>query len=228
MTVGGTNDPPVAVNDSATTKQDVSVTVAVLANDTDVDGDKLTVTGVTNSRYDGAVAVNADGTVTYTPASLFAGVDTFTYTISDGHGGTATATVTVQVIPVNNRSIAVRLVDRALTHHSPPHIIGSFTISNTSGGAYAVQVLAFSLKVEYRLSGNKKWTAVPDSQITSLLFSETPYFTIPGDESVTVTFDGDLADGAIPDAAALRVTVGVQIASRDHGVHSGGWYYSSL
>ena len=57
-------------------------------NDTDPDGDALTVTAP-DSRRRGDRVVDADGTVTYTPAPGFAGTDTFTYTVSDGHGGTA-------------------------------------------------------------------------------------------------------------------------------------------
>ena len=90
------NHPPDAVDDSATTDEDAPVVIRVLANDTDVDGDALTVVSVTQPA-NGTVTVNADGTVTYTPRANFYGVDTFTYTIADGNGGTDSATVTVTV-----------------------------------------------------------------------------------------------------------------------------------
>ena len=51
--------------------------------------------------------INADGTVTYTPDPDFHGIDSFTYTVSDGNGGTDTATVTVTVDPVNDAPDAV-------------------------------------------------------------------------------------------------------------------------
>src|SRR5207245_2416974 len=54
----------------------------------------------------GSVVLNADGTVTYTPAANFNGSDTFTYTISDGHGATATGTVSITVKPVNDAPVA--------------------------------------------------------------------------------------------------------------------------
>jgi hypothetical protein len=72
------------------------VTIPVLANDSDPDGDTLTVTSATQGEH-GASVVNGDGTIAYTPAAGFTGTDTFTYTISDGRGGTATATVTLSV-----------------------------------------------------------------------------------------------------------------------------------
>jgi CSLREA domain-containing protein len=95
------NTAPDANDDSATTNEDNSVTINVLANDTDPDGDTLTVGSVTQPT-NGSAALNADNTVTYTPNRDFSGVDTFTYTISDGNGETATATVTVTVNAVND------------------------------------------------------------------------------------------------------------------------------
>jgi subtilisin-like proprotein convertase family protein len=98
VTVNPVNDTPVAGDDSAATDQATAVVIAVLANDSDIDGDALTVTGAGNGAH-GTTAVNADGTITYTPNAGFAGEDSFTYTISDGQGGTETATVTVAVNP---------------------------------------------------------------------------------------------------------------------------------
>ena len=71
-----------------------------LANDTDPDGDPLTVTSA--SAANGTVTINPDGTLRYVPNANFNGTDTITYTISDGQGGTSTATVTVTVGAVND------------------------------------------------------------------------------------------------------------------------------
>ena len=89
------NCPPVAVDDTATTVNGFPVTINVLANDSDPDGDPLTVTGVTDPP-NGTAVNNGDGTVTYTPDCGFVGIDTFDYTISDGQGGMDTGTVTVR------------------------------------------------------------------------------------------------------------------------------------
>ena len=96
ITVNAVNDPPVAVDDSASTDEDSAITIGVLTNDTDVDGDTLTVTAITQPT-NGDAAINGNGTVTYTPLANFHGTDSFTYTISDGHGGTDTATVSLTV-----------------------------------------------------------------------------------------------------------------------------------
>ncbi len=95
ITVTNVNDPPVAVADNATTPEDTPVTIDVLNNDSDIDGDTLTVDSVTQG-INGSVTNNG-GNVTYTPAPGFNGTDSFTYTISDGNGGTDTATVTVTI-----------------------------------------------------------------------------------------------------------------------------------
>ncbi|HEY7033200.1 MAG TPA: SpaA isopeptide-forming pilin-related protein [Thermomicrobiales bacterium] len=92
------NTPPVAHDDDATTAVDTAVTIDVLANDDDSDGDALTVAEVTAPTAGGTTSLADDGTITYTPGSGFTGTDTFTYTVDDGHGGTAGATVTVSVL----------------------------------------------------------------------------------------------------------------------------------
>src|SRR5262249_32149647 len=79
--------------------------INVLANDTDPDGDALTVTAVGTPAH-GTARINADNTVTYTPARDYNGTDSFTYTISDGHGGSDTAPVTLTITPVNDPPVA--------------------------------------------------------------------------------------------------------------------------
>jgi Tol biopolymer transport system component len=93
------NRPPDAMDDSSTTLQETPVDIDVLANDTDPDGDPLSIIELTQPG-DGTVSFNADDTVNYAPALGFHGTDTFTYTVSDGQGGTDTATVTVTVEPL--------------------------------------------------------------------------------------------------------------------------------
>ena len=97
------NQTPSATDDQATTAEDTPVTISVLANDSDPDGDVLQVSGVTQPAGGGSVAITGGGQgVRFTPAAHFSGQRAFTYTISDGHGGTATATVTATVTPVND------------------------------------------------------------------------------------------------------------------------------
>jgi ELWxxDGT repeat protein len=99
-----TNDPPVAVADSATSKEDAAVTIDVLANDSDSDGslDPTTIAITTNPAH-GSAVVSA-GKVIYTPSTGFAGTDSFAYTVKDNQGATSapaviTVTVTAAVAP---------------------------------------------------------------------------------------------------------------------------------
>ncbi|MDT8326987.1 MAG: Hint domain-containing protein [Roseovarius sp.] len=98
------NTPPTTVDDTATTDEDTSVDIPVLANDDDPDGDPLTVTEATAPN--GTVVINPDNTLTYTPDPDFNGPDEITYTVDDGNGGTATGTVAVTVSPVNDAPVA--------------------------------------------------------------------------------------------------------------------------
>jgi subtilisin family serine protease len=93
---GTTNTAPVANDDGASTPVDTAVTIDVLANDTDADGDPLTVTNLTQPT-NGSVVLNADNTVTYSPAAGFSGSDSFTYTANDGTVDSTVATVSVAV-----------------------------------------------------------------------------------------------------------------------------------
>ena len=92
------NGPPTAVDDREVTNVNTPVVVSVLANDSDPDGDALSVSSFTQPS-NGAASLNAAGAFRYTPNSGFTGVDSFTYTITDGHGGTSTATVTLTIQP---------------------------------------------------------------------------------------------------------------------------------
>jgi predicted extracellular nuclease len=95
ISVNPVNDAPVAVGDAATTRKNDMVLIDVLANDSDVDGDGLTIVSWTRGAT-GNVKL-ANGLLQYSPKEGFRGTDSFSYTISDGNGGTATATVTVTV-----------------------------------------------------------------------------------------------------------------------------------
>ncbi|HHG3471423.1 TPA: tandem-95 repeat protein [Vibrio parahaemolyticus] len=94
------NDAPVAKDDIATTQEDTAVTIDVLPNDTDVDGDKLSVESASVPKEQGTVEV-VDGKLVFTPAENFNGDAEITYTVTDG-ALTDQAKVTVTVNPVND------------------------------------------------------------------------------------------------------------------------------
>jgi hypothetical protein len=90
--------PPAPVDDAAETASETPVNIQVMANDADT----YTVAAVTQGS-NGTVVLETDGTVTYTPAAGFAGVDTFTYDAANECGSTVTATVTVTVTASGGR-----------------------------------------------------------------------------------------------------------------------------
>lgn len=119
VTVQGTNQAPAARSDFAVTPQGSGVTMDVTENDTDADGDALSVIAATTPA-NGSVSFG-DGSITYTPNTGFYGVDTLAYTVSDGHGGTDSATLTV-------------LVEQDITQ-LPPDIPVSITFNPDTPGA---------------------------------------------------------------------------------------------
>ncbi len=102
VTVTPVNDAPEAADDQATTREDESTEIRVLANDADLDGDRLRVRSVSVAGH-GTAEVAPDGTtVTYVPDANYHGPDRFTYVVADAGGLADTATVEVTVTPVND------------------------------------------------------------------------------------------------------------------------------
>ena len=98
ITILSMNHPPQARNDFALAHYNQPVTIDVLANDTDPDGDTLTVVSFTQG-FNGTVTRGPGDLLIYLSKQNFLGYDYFNYTISDGKGGTSTATVTVFADP---------------------------------------------------------------------------------------------------------------------------------
>ena len=94
------NAAPIAGADAAETDEDTAVTIAVLANDEDPDGNTLNVVGVANPEH-GTATINEDSSITYVPDLNYFGPDTFTYTLSDGYT-TIQGIVTVTMLAVND------------------------------------------------------------------------------------------------------------------------------
>ncbi|MDW3636928.1 Ig-like domain-containing protein, partial [Vibrio sp. Vb0667] len=100
VTVTPVNDSPVAVDDTTSIQEDTAVTIDVLTNDTDVDGDKLSIESASVPKEQGTVEV-VNGKLVFTPAENFNGQAEITYTVTDGQL-TDEAKVTVTVNPVND------------------------------------------------------------------------------------------------------------------------------
>ncbi|HBH7889553.1 TPA: tandem-95 repeat protein [Vibrio parahaemolyticus] len=125
------NDAPVAKDDIATTQEDTAVTIDVLPNDSDVDGDKLSIESASVSKEQGTVEV-VDGKLVFTPAENFNGDAEITYTVTDGQL-TDEAKVSVTVNPVNDApTIKVDAVE-SITENavSTDTVVATLTVRDT-------------------------------------------------------------------------------------------------
>ncbi|MFT5727674.1 MAG: hypothetical protein ACI8PB_001812 [Desulforhopalus sp.] len=95
------NNAPLAADDNVLISEKVAITIDVLANDTDQDGDTLTITEVTQGAQ-GSVQIIGSGSLLYTPVKKFKSSDSFSYTISDGKD-IATAQVSISLVKKNSR-----------------------------------------------------------------------------------------------------------------------------
>lgn len=151
----------VAVNDAPITGADALITGfgtpltldataapgGLLANDSDVEGSVLTITGFTATTTGGGIVVdNGDGTFTYTPTASFSGTDSFTYTVSDG---TNNSTATVSIVVGNGMTAthvtasetftedtALNLANNIVVTASNPTITVTFTLADPTAGAF--------------------------------------------------------------------------------------------
>ncbi len=155
------NDDPDALNDTITVTENAPATgVPVLANDSDVDGDALTITGMTNGAKGGVVITGGGTGLTYQPNPGATGADSFTYTIADGRGGSASATVAVTITAAR-----VAPITAAPDARIRKQTVGTKTTkvrvtwSATSGAAIA------SYKVQLQVDGGA-WTTI-DARATT-------------------------------------------------------------
>ncbi|WPB82128.1 Ig-like domain-containing protein [Archangium violaceum] len=118
VTVQEVPNAPVAGNDTATTDEDVPLTLAasmLLANDTDEDGDTLSISAVQNPS--GGTVVLSGTDITFTPNANFNGTAAFEYVVTDG-SSTSMALVTVTVTPVNDAPVVSNITLTTLRNTS--------------------------------------------------------------------------------------------------------------
>ncbi|MBA3463651.1 MAG: tandem-95 repeat protein [Deltaproteobacteria bacterium] len=177
MTIAAVNDAPVAVNDTRMGTEDTVATIpasALTGNDTDVDGDTVTVTAVSGAT-NGTVSLTG-GNVTFTPPADYNGPASFTYTISDGTLS-STATVTLTIAAVNDAPLAF---DDTLTTNEDVQVVANIGINDIDidGPALTASTLVAPT------NGTVTYVGTMATYVPSLNFS--------GQDSFTYT----LSDGA--------------------------------
>ncbi|HCG8177421.1 TPA: tandem-95 repeat protein, partial [Vibrio parahaemolyticus] len=198
------NDAPVAKNDISTTQEDTAVTIDVLSNDTDVDGDKLSIQSATVPEAQGKVEI-VDGKLVFTPAENFNGDAEITYTVTDG-ALTDQATVKVTVNAVNDTPVVEsNIADQALAEDFTPYTIDLNTtfsdVDNVDG------------ELTFSVSGNSNIQVAIVNGIATITptadwnGSETLTFTAtdPSGESISQTVSFTVAP--VADIVADKATV---------------------
>ena len=201
----GSNQAPVAANDSGfSVSQNSTITIAasaLLANDTDPNGDNLTITGVSNG-VNGTASFNAQtNAVTFTPNSGYTGPASFTYAISDGRGGSASASA-------------------SLTVNAPSASIVSLFSSNPTPAWY-------QLMTRTPWSSGFKFQASSAGDITGLRFYKGPsntgthvahLWTSTGTLLATATFTNETASGwqQVNFATPVTITAGTTYVASYH------------
>lgn len=192
------NRTPQAVDDNQTGNENTVLSISVLANDTDPDGDTLSVSSFTQGVH-GLVSPDGVGQLRYTPQANFHGSDSFTYTISDGKGLAATATVHVTLSIVNSAPVAP-----GLSLHTPVDVpVNSSVIATDADG----DSLSYSI-------------TTPPSNGTSVLnmatgnFTYTPSSGYSGEDSFVVTVSDGLG-GSVAATVSLWVGNRAPVAGDD-------------
>lgn len=195
--ISAVNDAPLALADTLTTTEDTALSIpgaSLTANDTDVDGDSLSVVAVSASSSQSGTVALVGSTISYTPAANFSGSDTFTYTVSDGQGGNATAIVTVSVTPVNDAPLATADT-LTTTEDTALSVAGaSLTANDTDVDGGSLSVVAVS--------------ASSSQSGTVELVGSTVVYTPAANFNGSDTFSYTVSDGRGGSAAAT-VTVNV-------------------
>ncbi len=197
---GGTNQPPVANADSLTITQNGPSTImasTLLANDTDANGNPLTVTGVSGAT-NGTVSFNAaTNTITFTPTTGYTGPASFNYSISDGHGGTASAAVNLAVAA---NQVPVAVADSGFTtiQNTAITIAGSTLLANdTDGNGDPLTITG----VTSLANGNG--TASFNAATNTVTFTPTTGYTGPASFNYSIS-DGH--GGSASNTVSLNVT----------------------
>ncbi|HXG58338.1 MAG TPA: Ig-like domain-containing protein, partial [Thermoanaerobaculia bacterium] len=208
ITITPVNDAPAANDDAWSTSEDTPLVIAapgVLANDTDAESNPLTAAIVTGPAR-GTVALNANGSFTYTPNANANGTDSFTYRVSDGTATSNSATVTLVITPVNDVPAFTAGPNVTVNEDSGPYAAAWATAITAGPADEASQTLAFLVS-----NDNNALFAVQPAVAANGTLTFTPAANASGSATVTVRLgdDGGTANGGVDTTAAVTFTITV-------------------
>ncbi len=215
--VGAVNDLPVANDDTATTDEDIEVTIDVLANDTDSDGDEtidpLTLdldqsqSGVQTSLTDaqGSWTADSEGNVTFVPTANLSGLVSITYTVSDDEGGESfPGTIQVTINAVNDAPVAND--DSSTTEEDTPVSFNIITNDTDIEGSETIDLSTIDLDpvtsgIQNSITSNGLWSVDSEGLLTY-----TPASNYNGTASISYTVQDD--EPLTSNIASIDVEVG--------------------
>ena len=220
--VTDTNEQPVAHDDTAETAEDQAVTVDVLANDSDPDGDELRVESVSAPAH-GTTRITSGGRVTYTPRANYHGADRFSYVVTDPDGETAAATVAVTVRSINDAPSAAGVIpDQVLEEGDGPATLDltpyfadvddnalSYGAVSSDQSAVTVAVAGATLTLAPVVTGTARVTVTatdPDGLTATQTFGVSV-----GDAPVRAVLTDALAALGRAHLSSARITIGQRL-----------------
>ncbi|MBT3428296.1 MAG: Ig-like domain-containing protein, partial [Gammaproteobacteria bacterium] len=211
ITIADTNDAPVAVDDTinATENRVFTSSTDLDANDTDVDGNSLTVTaGTFSTSQSGSLVLASDGSYTYTPATDFTGTDTVNYTVTDG-ALTDTGTLTITV----SEAITVVAVDdfNSIQDNSNSLDNSSNALTNDTGDSLTVTAIRTGSETGTGTSGSVGSSLSGDYGNLTInsdgSYSYSPTQSISSDDAYVDSFTYTTSDGTNSDTADLKIAI---------------------
>lgn len=211
------NAPPIAQNDSANTVEGETISIDVLSNDSDPDGDTLTV--ISASAQNGIATIQGEA-IEYSPNDGFFGIDTLSYTISDG-SETAEATVSIDVVAAVNQAPSANsdvgtleedsslVIDVLINDLDPDGDDLSITLASASNGNVSIQDQNISYQPNANFNGSDSINyTISDGELTD-----------SSSVSITVTPVNDLPE-LTDDAASTDIdaTITIDVLANDEDV----------
>ncbi|MEP0262670.1 BspA family leucine-rich repeat surface protein [Dokdonia sp.] len=196
-----------AIDDTATTDEENTITINLVVNDIDDDGDDLTIQSIDDTGLLGQITIEADNkNVTYNPNGNFeylgvgqTATETFTYTVTDGNGEEGTATVTITITGVND---PVQAVDDQET--------------TDANAIVTIQALVNDIDLDdddltiqsVDTIGNIGGVVTVSPEGDTIAFDPNGDFDqLPLGESVAITFNYTVTDGITTDIATVTITI---------------------
>lgn len=188
VTVNAVNDAPVTQNVSFTTDEDTPYTESYIGYVSDIDGDDLTIIGVTNPTFGTATCEGTD--CTYTPYQDVHGTDSFTYKVNDGELDSNISTVSVTINPVNDAPIAndVTASTTSRTENMRQSVDITLSVTDADGDDLTISIVSDVSNGTTSLSGSTV-TYTPTAN-----YDGTDTFTYKANDG---TVDSNIATGTI-------------------------------